>query len=376
MEIKKHKIGILSADNPFDRRVSSGTRFMMAEQLEQRGYEVVWIKIILPKMYMWRFLLLCIAKITGKTYLYRKTTRYCLKYVKTANKTLIESCDVLMVAFFSGVCYGLATTKNILYFSDSTFNLLDGYYYKNLSSWSRQQGNLIEQTALDKATHIIVSSQWTKESVIKDYKISQSKVSVVEFGPNLDECDIVDKTFVFNGELHILFLGVDWQRKGGELALAAVRWLNNNGVNTILHIVGIKDLSEDIRKNPYVKNHGFMDKNVKPEYRRLVEIIQMSHCLLLPTKAECAGIVFCEASANGLPSFSHKTGGIPNYVINGENGYLLPVGASGEDFGRKIKECLLSGEMERMSETAKLVYKEKLNWNTWGDSVQNIIESL
>ena len=108
----------------------------------------------------------------------------------------------------------------------------------------------------------------------------------------------------------------------------------------------------------------------------MVSIIQQSHCLLLPTKAECAGIVFCESSANGLPIFTYNTGGVANYVENGRNGYMLSLGATGKDFGQKIRECLDSGELEKMSEFAVSMYKEKLNWQVWGQKVEKIIDSI
>ena len=108
----------------------------------------------------------------------------------------------------------------------------------------------------------------------------------------------------------------------------------------------------------------------------MVSIIEKCHCLLLPTIAECSAIAFSESSANGLPIFSHDTGGVRNYVEDGRNGYLLPLGSTGTDFGKKIKECLESGELEQMSKTAKNVYREKLNWKTWGEKVGKIIENL
>lgn len=100
------------------------------------------------------------------------------------------------------------------------------------------------------------------------------------------------------------------------------------------------------------------------------------HCLLLPTLAECAGIAFCESCANGLPIFSHRTGGVSDYVHDGENGYLLPSPSSGEDFGRKIKSSLESGEMARMSETAKHLYRSKFNWKVWAEKMMVIMSAL
>ena len=99
--------------------------------------------------------------------------------------------------------------------------------------------------------------------------------------------------------------------------------------------------------------------------------------MLLPTKAECTGIAFCESTANGLPSFSHHTGGVPNYVLDGKNGYLLPLSSKGEDFGKKIKECLESGELERMAKSCNEVYRTILNWDAWGKkTAKAIIETV
>lgn len=33
--------------------------------------------------------------------------------------------------------------------------------------------------------------------------------------------------------------------------------------------------------------------------------------------------------------FTYNTGGVPNYVENGKNGYMLPIGSSGQEFGKK-----------------------------------------
>lgn len=80
----------------------------------------------------------------------------------------------------------------------------------------------------------------------------------------------------------------------------------------------------------------------------------------------------CQWSAYLFPC----NGGVKNYVEDGRNGYLLPIGSTGADFGRKIKECLETGELGKMSETSKTVYKEKLNWDVWANKVEKIICNL
>ncbi len=104
-----------------------------------------------------------------------------------------------------------------------------------------------------------------------------------------------------------------------------------------------------------------------------MSLYDQADCFLLPTLAECTGVSFCEASAYGLPCFTHDTGGVGDYVLEGENGHLLPLGSSGEDFGKAIKRSLEDGEMRKLSIGASRVARERLNWDAWADSMEEVI---
>lgn len=374
---KKIKVGFIGWYSPEDKKALSGTPHKMSDLLKSIGCEVTWIKVEESKKYLlYQKVMGAIGKISHKHLDSTHSVMGAMLQSKTIDMNAVEQCDVLFAPFCSEALYSLETDKPIIYLSDATFNIMVDYYFKGLSANAIKQGNKVEQRAMDRSKAIIVSSQWAANSAINDYHQNPSKVHIVEFGANLDDKDIIEKTFDYNGHLHILFLGVDWKRKGGQIAVNACKWLNENGVPATLHIVGIKDLGESIKKLPYVDYVGFLNKNYPEQYNRLVAVIKQCHCMLLPTLQEAAGIAFCECSAYGLPSFTHLTGGTGNYVYNGRNGYLLPLGSTGADFGAKIKECLESGELKRMSEAAKDVYKEKLNWNVWASKVENIIRNL
>ncbi|WP_300133080.1 glycosyltransferase family 4 protein [uncultured Barnesiella sp.] len=374
---KKVRIGFISVNSPLDRKTSSGTTFQMYQALKKIGADIVWLQ---PKHDFFYKLVNLFFKLLAVFTRSRILRDHIVPLAKIESKSLkkiyIEQCDILFAPFASTALYYLKTDKPIIYLSDATFAAMLDYYFKGIAFWNIKQANKIEQTALSKATIIVVSSEWARQSVQSDYNIPQPQIHVLEFGANIDEEDIVPHKFIYNNHLNILFLGVDWIRKGGEIAVEAVKYLNENGIFTTLQIVGIRNLDNDIANLPYVKNYGFFDKNNPDDYNQLVSIIQQSHCLLLPTKAECAGIVFCESSANGLPIFTYNTGGVANYVENGRNGYMLSLGATGKDFGQKIRECLDSGELEKMSEFAVSMYKEKLNWQVWGQKVEKIIDSI
>lgn len=371
------KIGYINWYSPSDRKSSSGTTFKIFQELEAIGYEVVWIPVRRTRVFntYTKF-----TSLLNKVCTKRIDATHSIIGAKMQSDTidngLVEKCDVLFAPFCSEGLYSLKTDKPIVYLSDATFAAMVGYYFKDLSKCAIAQGNKVEQRALDKSSAIIVSSEWAKRSVINDYHQNPDKVHVIEFGANIDDKDIIEKRYSYNGHLDILFLGVDWKRKGGQIAIDACKWLNDNGVPSTLHIVGIRELDEKIKSLQYVDYIGFLNKNKPEQYSKLVEVIKKCQLMLLPTVAECSAIAFCEASAYGLPVFSHITGGTQNYVFDGKNGYLLPLGSAPSDFGRKIKECLESGELERMSETAKDVYRERLNWKVRGEKVKAIIEKM
>lgn len=374
----KIKVGFIGWYSPDDKKALSGTPYKISELLESLGCDISWIKISQSFKYrLYEKLSRKFNKILGRKPL---NSSHSVIGAKLQSKTIdmqkVHECDILVAPFCSEALYSLKTEKPIIYLTDATFSIMVDYYFKGLSNSAINQGNQVEQKAMDKAAEIIVSSQWAANSAINDYHQEPSKVHVIEFGANIDDKDIIEKKFVYEGHLHLLFLGVDWKRKGGQIAVDACKWLNENGVPATLHIVGIRELDDSIKQLPYIDYVGFLNKNVPEEYNRLVKVIKQCHCMLLPTLAECSAIAFCESSANGLPVFSHLTGGVGNYIYDGRNGYLLPLGSTGADFGAKIKACLESGELEKMSVTARDVYREKLNWNVWSQKVEVIIRNI
>lgn len=374
---KKIRIGYISPNNPLDRRASSGTTYYMYKALEQIGAKVVWVQVKRTWVYNIVAVIYKFLSILTKTRILKEYTIVeAILASKSLDRKLIGKCDILFAPFSSVTIFSLETKKPIIYLSDATFALMVDYYFKNIPKWNIREANKIEHTVLSKVSYAVLASDWAYNSVKSDYKISQEKLAVIEFGANIDEENIIPHLFEYKSSLDILFMGVDWIRKGGDIAVDACRYLNQIGIRTTLHIVGIQNLDDSIATLPFVRNYGFLNKNNPDSYKTLVSIIQKSHCLLLPTHAECAGIVFCECSANGLPIFTYDTGGISNYVLNGVNGYRLPVKATGVDFGQKICDCLESGELSEMSTQAVRLYKEKLNWTKWGTKMEQIISTL
>ena len=139
-------------------------------------------------------------------------------------------------------------------------------------------------------------------------------------------------------------------------------------------MVGIKKVLDAYKGIPYVDYVGFLDKNDRQQYERYIETVKRAHIFLLPTQAECAGIVFAEASAFGIPIFTYDTGGIPNYVINGVNGYRLPMSSSYVAFADSIVKTIQANELPVLSRGGLQLYKDRLNWNAWAQSFRKIMD--
>lgn len=380
MRLSGTTIGFMASNPLEDKRVYSGTMYSMAKALEGTGAKVVRIPVdsssLLRKLY------LKAVKEVGRFFPSLKgrlSKRLVWKSRIAARKldmSIIEKCDVIFAPMHSGTLFSLETSKPIVYLSDATFHAMIDYYWFDFPQRDLEEGELIEKTAIEKAAALIYPCRWAADSAVNDYGQSREKITLAYFGPNLDVSKISPHVFSFDGHLDLLFVGVDWKRKGGDIAVGACKWLNENGVDATLHVVGIKSLDPSISSLPYVANHGFLNKNNPEEYSKIMSLYNQADCFLLPTLAECTGISFCEASTYGLPCFTHDTGGVSDYVLEGESGRLLPLGSTGEDFGRVIKNSVESGEMEQFSKGARRVVAERLSWDLWAETVAGVIEKL
>lgn len=275
------------------------------------------------------------------------------------------------------------TDKPTAFWTDATHGALFDFYpeYSGLCAESLRDGHLIDQRALDKAGAAIFSSQWAADSAIRIYNADPEKVHVVPFGANLDSVPspaqlaraIRSRT---RRSCKLLFIGVDWFRKGGETALAVARELNDHGLPTELTIAGCNPFAPH-PPPPFVRCEGFLSKRSKEGVRRLEQLLAESHFLIVPSLAECFGIVYCEANAYGVPCLARSVGGVPSIIRNGINGQLFDPAAPPEAYARLIEEQF--HDFDRYLDLAfdsAHEYADRLNWEAAGKQVRSILSRL
>lgn len=375
------KIAFLSFDNPSDRRSWSGTLNSEYIQL-QKFYEVEWL---CPKFN--NFLLIFVKFFNRVRYLFTKKTfipmyssLFMSKFaMRNINKKLAkENYDLVFGVCTSTVQPFLKFTGPNIYMSDAIFSLMNGFYFKNMNKTCIKNGNYLEKKTMQNASAVIFSSDWAKEGAIKDYKIDENKIFVVPFGANIDISEIEDKgKIVEDSTIHILFIGVDWTRKGGDTAVKTVYLLNKmqNKYKFVLDVIGGKpDYPVDEK---VIFLHGFLNKNNKKQLDYFYEIINIAYLNILPTRAECSGIALIEASAYGIPSLTYNVGGTLTNVRDGVTGYCFNLSCDENDFAKKILNLVNDKALyKKFAENGKKLVHDELNWNVWGQNVHKIIKSL
>lgn len=375
------KIGFVARYNPLDKKTWSGTSYYTYQQLCKLG-EVEIFQYKLPKLLQeW----LTTQKSINRRWFKKHTSVEFLKsYAKYFSRQLTKDLkkrpvDILFVSASSQLIAYVETDIPIVYMTDATFQQLQGYYtsFSNLAGYNVRQGIAFDKKAFHKAAQCMLASDWCKESAITDYGIASSNISVVPCGANIDSAPSKEGlSFDYSGSCRLLFLGVEWERKGGDIALAAFRLLQQKGLNPVLHIIGCVP-PHDLSKEPAIINIPFLDKNKPEDFKQLHNIFLQTDFLILPTHAECAGIVFCEASAYGIPSITTDTGGVTTYVKKGINGFTLPVEAGGEEYADIIEHlCKNATEMQLLKISSRHQFEETLNWNNWGREFKKIAETI
>lgn len=380
------EIAYVSRFNSVDISNWSGSEYYIAKAIgEMAGNKLHVIAGLEEQLNLWTRIKFQSNIRIGKRYHLNRSPYVVKQYAEQVAARLVNAdSDIIFSPGTMPIAY-LKSKQPKVFYTDATFAAMINYYdwYKNLSKQTIKEGIKLDQQAIDSCALAIFSSEWAAQSAIKDYGASPDKVKVVPLGanitvdPSLDEIKKDIETKAQDDVCKILFIGVDWERKGGDTVLKTVELLNNNGIKTELHIIGLNDLAPKIEAMPYVYNHGFFDKSNKIDFSKFEQIIKKSHFLLLPSQAEAYGLVFCEAAAYGVPSIATKTGGITTIIRDNVNGRTFDLNSPTEKYAEYIANIFSNkDEYKKLAFSSYQEYKNRLNWNVSGNLISDYLKEL
>jgi len=356
--MKKLKIAYVTTYNALDVNNWSGLGYYIAKTVEKYLGELTYIGDLRPKRFIRHIIKRGYNKFIGKVYdktrseLIGKEYAYLVeKELKGRKFDLIFSPGTIPIAY-------LETNIPIVFWTDANFNGMIDYYFENLSDETIRNGNKMEKRALENCSLAIYSSDWAANGAVEFYGINPTKVKVIPFGANIDNIPSEEVLqHKISSPLKLLFVGRDWERKGGNIAYNTMKSLNEKGFEAHLTVVGCIPPIADQK----MKVIPFLNKNKKEDAEILRRLYIESNFFIMPSRKECYGVVFCESAAFGLPVLSSITGGIPTIVKDGVNGYLHPLNADGKDYAEKIIEIINSGTYEHLCNSSLQRYEEVLN---------------
>lgn len=212
------KIGFICPTNPFtDKKEWSGTYYKMCEAIIALGHDVKWIH------YSRNNLIFIITKrihdlMWGRN-TFEHTKLFGLLKIRTMDSKLDEY-DIVFLPAQGDILSALPSNIKFIYFSDATAVIMNGYYWRGYSDTIIQKIIKLEREGVNKAYRVAFSSKWAADSAINDYNVDEKKVAIIPFGANIDESNIkANRPYIPSKRLNILFSGVSWQRKGGDIAL-------------------------------------------------------------------------------------------------------------------------------------------------------------
>lgn len=266
----------------------------------------------------------------------------------------------------------------VVYASDATFRTIAGYYpqYRDLPRGSFEAADRMEAASIARADLVTYPSAWAAGSASRDYGAPAAKVHHIRWGANLAEPPGPPAAGPRPpGPLRLLLVGANWWIKGAAVAVEALAALRAGGIEAELTICGCAP-PQPISA-PGLRIIPFLDKNDPAQAAQLAALYRQADLFILPTRAECYGIVFVEAAAYGLPSVAPATGGVSGAVADGRGGLLLPEGADGAAYARAIAGLWADpARLAALRAGARHYYETEANWDAWAARITALMHAL
>lgn len=356
----------------------SGLGYYIRKAMEDQGIVVEPFQVVGGPISLSGRLARRAYSLMGQVFLTERAPEVVKNWSRQVENKARKSCpDIIFSPGTTPIAF-VDTNHPLVTYGDATFDGLLNLYpqYANVCEASRKSGQLVEQAAWDRCTLAVFASDWAARSVNEYYCRPPRSISVVPFGANV-ECNRTDKQVEDlidrrpSNVCRLLFAGVDWERKGGGFAVEVMVELNNRGIAATLDVVGCSPVGLPDR----ARVHGFVSKRNREGRQYIEQLFGRAHFLILPTRAEAYGLVFCEAASFGVPSLTNSVGGVP--VVSGATGLLFPLGAKPSEWADAIAALWDSPrKYKSLASNSFAAYRETFNWAVAGRRLRQLLEEL
>lgn len=281
------------------------------------------------------------------------------------------------ITFQLGSMYSLAEAfpakKSISYHDGNLPELVrSGFGLNGVSKGRIDDALRYEERVSNGMTAVFTMSEYLRQSFIRDFHVPAERVFNVGGAINLTKIPAADPEKSYAAP-RLLFLGAEFERKGGKVLLEAFREVRAAMPAAELHIAGPRGLT-DLPAG--VTSHGFLSKADPAQRATLEGLFRGSSLFVLPSLYEPFGIAPLEAMLYGLPCVVTRAWALAETVTPGVNGDLVTKGDAG-DLATKILGLL--GDPDRLAAMGRGAREMVLSRYTWPAVVERmagVIERL
>ena len=203
------------------------------------------------------------------------------------------------------------------------------------SDLHRDQHMLREKVA--EASFVVPISEYNREMILAECQGQfGDKVIVIHCGVDTQVFQPIDQSPTANQEnrrFTIVCIGTLHEVKGQTFLIEACRLLEDRGIDFVCHFVGdgpdetmLVKQAEEAGLGESVRFHGRLTRE------EVSALLQQADVLATPSvptsngRREGIPVVLMEAMSSGVPAVASRISGIPELVVDGETGLLVPAG--------------------------------------------------
>jgi len=321
----------LIGTEPFDPRSWSGiSRFLFRECEAQgmlhgaTGGEVsgihrclLLVRAFHPTREVWRL----------RYYLSTSYRQALSEVFKPTVSALPEGVDVLQIGGLFNIPSMLKRKRRSFSYHDGNMamRLKNPYASSAVPARLAQAAMTYERELYHRLDRVFTMSEYLRRSFIEDFGMPEERVVFVGAGVNLETLPPERSDKNYNSG-QILFIGVEFARKGGLLLLDAFAKVRQQCPHAKLHVVGPKTPFPTGYPAEGVVWHGNLNKQDAAQAGLLEHLFESSSVFVLPSLYEPFGIAPAEAMMHSLPAVVSGAWALGETVIHEQTGLHVPPG--------------------------------------------------
>ena len=294
-------------------------------------------------------------------------------------------------------------------------HVVSAHSLEPLRPWKAEQlgggygvSSMAEKVSYEGAAGIIAVSAGMRRDILKAYpSVDPDRVHVVHNGIDADlwqrdtsegAAEFVRSQGIDPHARTVVFLGRITRQKGLPYLLKALRALDDDVQVVLLagapdteeiktEVIGLVDQLRDDRGEgaaPVVWIDDMLPRD------KVIAVLSHATVFVCPSVYEPLGIVNLEAMACGAAVVATATGGIPEVVVDGETGWLVPIDQHDDgtgtprdeesfvaDLGRALVEACSDGEeASRRGEAGRARAVEQFSWTTVAERTVEVYRAV